>query len=134
MGVTEPLDLQSVTANPEEITLKPGEKKEIIVKIEQNPEYKDPVTIVFDFKYFRNVLGAQLPPGVTVAKESTSNPEWEKDRGKSHSGSHQGRQETFVRVNRLPIAVLARVSITFSITTNYTSNPIYLTTLPDAKE
>ncbi len=36
-------------------------------------------------------------------------------------------------VKRLPLAVLARVSITFSITTNYASNPIYLTILPDDK-
>jgi len=37
-------------------------------------------------------------------------------------------------VQRLPIAALARVSITFSITTNYASNPVYLTVLPSEQK
>ena len=35
-----------------------------------------------------------------------------------------------VPVEKLPIAILGRVAITFSITTNYASNPVLLTVLP----
>jgi len=132
VGVTEPLDLQSVTATPEDIALKPGEKKEISVTVKRNPEYQDPITIAMDFKYFRSILGAQLPPGVTVAKSSTAILNGKKTEAKVILEATRDARK-LVKVERLPIAVLARVSITFSITTNYASNPIYLTTMPDGK-
>ena len=69
------------------------------------------------------ILGAQLPTGVTVSKEST---------GRLSGDTLEGKivleaTDKALQVERLPIAVLARVPITFSITTNYASNPVYLT-------
>jgi hypothetical protein len=123
VGVTKPLDLTSVTAEPTEITLEPGGTAEIDVTIARSEGFTDPVTLAMSFDYFTNKLGEQLPPGVTVGKASSL---------RLAGGNLKGKvvleaSNSAVPVEKLPISVLARVSITFSITTNYGSNPIYLT-------
>jgi hypothetical protein len=126
VGVTAPLDLKSVTATPEEITLRPGEKAEIAVRIERSEEFTDPVTLAMAFDYFTQTFGAQLPPGVTMAAGSTTRLVGKQLEGKIVLAA----DDKALPVERLPIAVMARVSISFSITTNYASNPVYLTVLP----
>ncbi|HIE97057.1 MAG TPA: hypothetical protein EYG03_20040 [Planctomycetes bacterium] len=126
VGVTEPLDLLSVTAEPTEITLPRGGTAEFTVKIKRSAEFKESVTVAMSFMYFTNSFGDQLPPGVTLAKAST---------GRLAGDTLEGKiileaTDKALSVNRLPIAALARVPITFSITTNYASNPVYLT-IPD---
>lgn len=123
VGVVEPLDLQSVTAEPTELKLKRGGKAEFKVRIVRSEEFKEPVTLAMSFMYFTNSFGNQLPPGVTVAKSST---------GRLAGDTLEGTivleaTDKALPVQRLPIAALARVPITFSITTNYASNPVYLT-------
>lgn len=123
VGVTRPLDLLKVEATPSEVTLKPGEKKEITVHIERNDGFKDPVTLAMSFDYFSNKFGEQLPPGVTVGKASRLRLSGKTLEGKVILEA----SDKAVPVKRLPLTVLARVSITFSITTNYGTNPVYLT-------
>ncbi len=123
VGVTEPLDLLKVEATPSELTLKPGGKAEITVRIERSKGYKDPVTLAMAFKYFSTTYGNQLPPGVTVSKSSKARLTGNVLEGKIILEA----TDKAMPVERLPISVLARVSITFSITTNYGSNPVYLT-------
>jgi hypothetical protein len=123
VGVTKPLDLLKVEAEPDEVKLKPGEKAEIKVRIERQEGFTDPVTLAMSFDYFTSKFGEQLPPGVTVGKASKL-----RLAGKALEGTViLEADDKALAVARLPIAVLARVSITFSITTNYASNPIYLT-------
>ncbi|MDG1893991.1 MAG: hypothetical protein P8J37_03685 [Fuerstiella sp.] len=128
VGVTNPLDLLSVTADPKEITLPKGGQAEFTVKIKRNAEFKEPVTVAMSFMYFTNSFGDQLPPGVTLAKASTGRLAGETLEGKIILEA----TDKALTVNRLPIAALARVPITFSITTNYASNPVYLT-IPDTE-
>jgi hypothetical protein len=123
VGVTKPLDLLKVEATPSEITLKPGEKKEITVRIERQKGFADPVTLAMSFDYFSNKYGEQLPPGVTVAKASKLRLAGNNLEGKVILEA----SDKAIPVKRLPLSVLARVSITFSITTNYGTNPVYLT-------
>ena len=131
IGVTKPLDLLEVTATPSEIVLKPGESKEIKVKIKRSEVYKDPVTLATSFMYFRSKFGEQLPPGVTLSKKSKT-----RLAGKTLEGTlviEASKKATPVK--RFPFAAMARVGITFSITTNYASNVIYLTvTDPEGKD
>ena len=129
VGVTKPLDLLKVEATPAKITLKPGGKAEINVRIERHKEFKDPVTLAMAFKYFNSVLGAQLPPGVKMSSASKARLAGNAVEGKIILEA----TPKALPVQRLPISVLARVSITFSITTNYASNPIYLTIPPVKK-
>jgi hypothetical protein len=126
VGVTKPLDLLNVVAEPNELTLKPGGKQELKVRIERQDGFTDPVTLAMSFDYFTSKFGEQLPPGVTVAKASKL-----RLAGKVLEGTViLEASDKALAVEKLPVAVLARVSITFSITTNYASNPIYLTVLP----
>ena len=130
VGVVEPLDLLKVTATPAEITLKPGETKDIKVRIIRKEGFKDPVMIATEFKYSRSVIGAQLPKGITIAPGSTARLAGKKLEGTITLVADKDPKK-LVAVNKLPIAILARVSITFSITTNHASNPILLTVLPE---
>ena len=127
VAVTEPLDLLGVEASPAEITLKPGEQTEISFRVTRNKDFKDPVTIAMAFKYFAQTYGSQLPPGVTMEKGSTERIVGDKLEGKIILKADPKKS---VPVEKFPIAVLARVAITFSITTNYASNPVLLTVLP----
>lgn len=123
VGVTKPLDLLKVEAEPRDISLKPGGSQEITVRIERQEGFTDPVTLAMSFDYFSSKFGEQLPPGVTVAKASKL-----RLAGKTLEGKViLEASDKAVTVEKLPIGVLARVSITFSITTNYASNPLYLT-------
>lgn len=123
VGVTEPLDLKSVVATPEEVVLKPGDKATITVRIERNEGFTAPVTLDIQFKYFNTVLGDQLPPGVKLGNGSQLRLAGNQLEGKIVLECDKNA----VPVEKLPIAAIARVPITFSITTNYASNPIYLT-------
>lgn len=129
VGVVEPMDLLSVTATPSEVTLPRGGKAEIAVKIERSKEYKDPVSIEFTWMYFTSKLGEQLPPGVTLGKGSTARLSGNTLEGKLILEA----SASALPVEKLPIAVLAGVSISFSIDTKYASNPILLTVPDDAK-
>lgn len=123
VGVTKPLDLLEVTASPSEIVLKPGSSAEIKVKIKRSESYKDPVTLATAFTYFSSKFGAQLPPGVTVSKKSKT-----RLAGKTLEGTLIiEASDKAAPVKRFPFAAMARVGITFSITTNYASNVLYLT-------
>jgi hypothetical protein len=75
------------------------------------------------FDYFTTVFGAQLPPGVTVSPKSQTRLTGDRAKGMIILQA----DKTARPVSRLPIGVLARVSVSFSIATNYASNPLYLT-------
>lgn len=131
VGVTKPLDLLEVTASPTEVTLEPGKTAEIDVTIKRNEGFKDAVSLDMEFKYFTTVLGAQLPPGVKMSSKSKARLTGDTLSGKIILEA----TEKATPVERLPIAVVARVSITFSITTNYASDPVLLTVVdPTAKD
>ncbi|QDV21487.1 putative subtilase-type serine protease precursor [Gimesia panareensis] len=131
VGVTKPLDLLEVKATPSEITLKPGESAEIKVTIKRSEAYKDPVVLATAFEYFSSKFGQQLPPGVTLSKKSKT-----RLAGKTLEGTLIIEASDKAKpIKRFPFAAMARVGITFSITTNYASNVIYLTiTDPDGKD
>jgi hypothetical protein len=123
LAVTRPLDLTNVTAEPSEITLKRGGKSEIRVRIKRSPDYSEQVMFDMAFSFFSTRYGEQLPPGVSMSKESKT-----KLVGDDLEASIVlNASPEALCVDRLPIAVLARVPITYSIMTNYASNPIQLT-------
>jgi hypothetical protein len=127
VGVTEPLDLLKVEALPNEITLKPGETVEITVRIKRNKGFKDPVILAMGAMYAGSVvLWGQLPPGITMSKASKARLTGETLEGKIILQAGTGKNKP-APVKRFPIAVVAPVAIGFSISTNYGSNPLYLT-------
>jgi hypothetical protein len=123
VGVVEPLDLLEVEASTSEITLVPGGTAEFDVRIERAEGFNDPVTLSTEFDYFNSKFGEQLPPGVKVSSKSKL-----RLTGKTLAGKVVLEADAKAQpVERLPIAALARVSISFSITTNYCTGPVYLT-------
>ena len=123
LGVTRPLDLTRVTAAPTELTLRPGDRTEITLRIERSSQYSDQVLLDMSFSFFRTRFGEQLPPGVSMSPDSDA-----KLTGDDLEATIVlEAAPNALTVDRLPVAALARVPITHSIMTNYASNPIYLT-------
>ncbi len=123
VGVTEPLDLARVEASPTEITLEPGGRAEINVRIVRVEGNSDPVTLAMSHLYQKRSSGDQLPPGVTLSSESRTQLKG----NESKATIILEAAPDALPVERLPIAVMARVYITYSISTNYGSNPLHLT-------
>ena len=82
------------------------------------------------FLYGNSIIADQLPPGVTMSSESKA-----RLTGKTVEGTIVLEAATGDSapkpLKRFPIAVMGRISMSFSISTNYASNPIHLT-IPDA--
>lgn len=128
VGVTEPLDLARVEARPREITIAPGETAEIDIEVQRTPGNSDPVTLAMSHMYQTRSSGDQLPPGITVASGSRLQLKGDETAGKVVLQA----SEDALPVQQFSIAVMARVYVTYSISTNYASNPILLTVGPAA--
>jgi len=123
LGVTRPLDLIGVSATPANLKLKRGGSAAIEVRIRRNPKYKDQVLLDTAFSFFSRKYGQQLPPGVSMSSSSQLKLTGDTLVGKIILQANASA----LPVKRQPIAAIARVPITYSIMTNYASNPIYLT-------
>ena len=126
LAVTQPLDLTKVTAEPKEITLPRGGTAEITIRIQRSSEYSDQVLLDMAFSFFTTKYGQQLPNGVTMSASSETKLTGDDLEAKITLEANS----TALLVKRHPIAALARVPITYSIMTNYASNPMYLTVTP----
>jgi hypothetical protein len=125
VGVVDPMDLLSVKATPAELTLTPGGKGEIKVRIERNKDFSDAVTLDMAHVYFNSKLGEQLPPGVTMGKGSQLRLSGKTLEGKIILEAASSAPP----IERYPVAAMAAVSISFSINTKYASNPVFVTVL-----
>jgi hypothetical protein len=123
VGVTEPLDLVRVEASPSEINLKPGGRAEITVRIIRRDGNSDPATLAMRHMYYTNSCGDQLPPGVKLSTQSRT----QLKANESESTIILEAAKDALPVKNLPIAVMARVYVTYNISTNYASTPISLT-------
>ena len=123
VGVTEPLDLARVEASPTEITLEPGGRAEINVRITRAKGKSNPVTLAMSHMYYTNSAGDQLPPGVTLSADSRTQLKG----NESEATIILEASADAPGVQRLPIAIMARVYVTYNISTNYASTPIQLT-------
>ena len=126
VGVTNPLDLVKFEATPSEITLRPGEKVEIKVRVTRSKQFTGPIQLAMPFLYGNSIVADQLPPGVTMSSASQARLTGETVEGtiilEAASGADAPKP-----LKRFPIAVMGRISMSFSISTNYASNPIHLT-------
>jgi hypothetical protein len=123
VGVTAPLDLARVEAGPANITLTPGGRVEINVRIVRSPGNSDPVTLAMSHKYYTRSCGDQLPPGVTVSADSRMQLKGNETEAKIILEASLDA----LPVRQLPIAVMARVYVSYNISTNFASTPIRLT-------
>jgi hypothetical protein len=126
VGVTQPLDLVRVEASPTRIDLQPGESAEIKVKVVRQEGNTDPVTLAMCHKYYTRSCGDQLPPGVILSSKSRTQLKGDE----SEATIVLEAESDALPVNDLKIAVMARVYVTYNISTNYASTPISLTVAP----
>ena len=123
VGVTEPLDLVRVESSVNEITLEPGGQAEFRVLVDRQDGNSDPVTLAMSHMYYTNSCGDQLPPGVTLSADSKT----QLKANESEAKFILKASKDALPVNNLPIAVMARLYVTYNISTNYASTPISLT-------
>ena len=123
VGVTEPLDLVAVEASPTEITLEPGGRAEIHVKLVRSEGNTDPAILAMSHLYTGSSSGDQLPPGVTLSSDSQTQLKGTE----SEATIILEATKDALPVSNFPIAVMTRVYITYNISTNYASTPISLT-------
>ncbi len=126
VGVTQPLDLVSVETSPTSINLQPGGRAEIKVKVVRKEGNSDPVSLAMSHLYVTNSSGEQLPPGVSLSGDSRTQLKGDE----SEATIILEAAKDALPVSDLPIAVMARVYVTYNISTNYASSPISLTVSP----
>jgi hypothetical protein len=122
VAVTDRSDIERVEAGPREIVLKPGEEVRIPVTIRRRPDYNKDVNLDVLLSHLGRAYGNPLPPGVTVVE------------GKSKTALRAGNEGHIVLrvaadaapVERVPICVLAHVSINFVVKVSYASPPILI--------
>ena len=129
VGVTNPLDIVEFEATPSQITLRPGEKVEIKVRVKRSKEFTGPIQLGMPFLYGNSIIADQLPPGVTMSSDSKARLAGNVVEGTIilEAATGDGAPKP---LKQFPIAVMGRISMSFSISTNYASNPIHLT-IPD---
>ena len=127
VAVGEPGDLRSVKLSTDSITLKPGSTARVDVMIERAPGFIDNVTLDPKFDHLGRIFGDTLPAGVdidTKASKTLLN-------GTETRGYLTFRAlPTAKPVARRPVSVMANVSINFVMKATYSSQPLFVTTLP----
>ncbi len=123
VGVTEPLDLVRVESSVNEITLEQGGQVEFSVRVDRQEGNSDSVTLAMRHMYYTNSCGDQLPPGVTLSADSKT----QLKANETEARFILKADKDALLVSNLSIAVMARLYVTYNISTNYASTPISLT-------
>jgi hypothetical protein len=119
--VTDPSDILKVEVQPAELKMKPGQTVTLNVNVVRRKDFDKGVTLDVMLRHLGTIYANPLPAGVTMTG------------GKTLLGT--GNQGTIVlRVapdaapcDRVPICVLAHVSVNFVVKVSYASAPILLT-------
>jgi hypothetical protein len=126
VAVTDKSDIELVDVNPKEITLKPGQEVKIDVKLKRRPDFEGNVTLDVRLRHLGTVYGDPLPPGVTMEEGKSKTL-----LGKASTGHIILRAApNAAAIERIPISVVAHVSINFVVKIGYSSEPIWLTVRP----
>jgi hypothetical protein len=127
VAVGDPDDLRSVKLSTEAVTLKPGAAARVDVTIERAPGFTDNVLLDPTFDHLGRVFGNTLPPGVDVdAKASKTLLTGTQTQGYLTFRAAPNAKP----VERRPVPVMANVSINFVMKATYSSQPLFITTLP----
>ena len=121
-AVTQTSDIAAIQIEPSEIVLTPGQEVRLAVKIQRRSDFNKPVTLDIFLRHLGTVFGNPLPPGVTVVEN------------KSKTLLGVGGEGVIVLkaaadakpIERIPIAVLANVSVNFMVKMSYSSPIVWL--------
>ena len=122
VAVTDPSDILKVDVIPKSITLKPGEEVRLDVTIQRRPDYQKTVSLDVVLQHLGGVHGNPLPPGVTVVEGKSKTLLGTGSTGHITLKAAPNAQP----IDKVPISVLAHVSINFVVKISYASQPIQL--------
>jgi hypothetical protein len=123
VATVDALDLKSIRFQPGELTLKPGEKKSIEVRIERRPGFQEPVTLSVMSGMHVWVYGNCLPEGVTVDKTASRI----RLAGDQLTGTLVLEAAANAKpVKRQLVPILGEVSINFPLRMYYAGDPLWL--------
>ena len=115
-------DIVQVRVEPQEIVLEPGHEIQLKVTVQRRSDFDKGVSLDLLLRHLGTVFANPLPPGVTVAE------------GKSKTLIGAGNEGVIVLqaaanakpIERVPISVLANVSVNFMVKMGYSSPVIWL--------
>ncbi len=128
VAVAEPCDILAVTLSESEITLKPGESKQIDVTIQRAEGFDKNVTLDVEYKHLSSVFGNSLPEGVTVDSASSKTL---LTAGATEGSITLKAADNAVATQRQVGVVMASVSLNFVMKASYTSQPLLVTVEPN---
>jgi len=127
VSVNDPGDILSVTLSETEITLAPGETKQIDVIIDRAEGFDKNVTLDALYRHLAGVFGDSLPKGVTlVAGDSKT---------LLTAGATQGNltfkaDDKAEPAEKQQVAVMANVALNFVMKATYVGPPLFVTVTP----
>ena len=131
VSVQTPSDIQSLKLSTQEITLRPGEAVRIDVEMIRAEGFDKNISLDVLFKHLSSVWGDTLPKGVTL------------DGSKSKiliTGKETKGHITLIaddkieKVERQQVSVMANISLNFVMKATYSSQPLFITTVPNEGE
>src|SRR5262249_18834307 len=122
VAVTEPSDILEVEIDRKEITLRPGEEVKVEVTIKRRADYDKAVSLDVLLRHLGQVFGNPLPPGVTLVEGKSKTL-----LGTGNTGHIVLKAATDAApADRVPVCVMAHVSINFVVKVSYSSAPLLL--------
>jgi Bacterial pre-peptidase C-terminal domain len=117
VAVTEPGDILDIRVSPQEVVLKPGGEVRIEVEITRKPGYDKGVSLDIMLRHLGQVYGNTLPRGVTFAEGKSKTL-----LGSASKGYIVIKADaTAPEVEKVPVSVVACVSVNFVVKMSYSS-------------
>jgi hypothetical protein len=119
-----PSDILAVELSETELRLKPGESKQIAVKVQRNKDVTANILLDVTFNHLEQIYASSLPDGMKI------------DSAKSKTLLSGGASEGFITITADKTAtpvekqltcVMANISINFVMKATYASPPVYIT-------
>ncbi|MBP88060.1 MAG: hypothetical protein CMJ64_15270 [Planctomycetaceae bacterium] len=124
VSVGQPSDIVGVTLSEYDVKLKPGESKEIDIKIERAEGFEKNVTLDVTYNHLNSVYGSSLPQGVTLDKPKSKTLLT----GKTAEGKITlTATKDAPTVAKQQVSVMANVSLNFVMKATYASKPLLVT-------
>ncbi len=122
VGVTEKSDILAVEVTPTEVVLKPGQEVRLEVTLKRRPDYDKGVSLDILLRHLGRIFGNPLPPGVTIVEGKSKTLLGNASKGHIVLRAAPDAAE----VEKVPISVLAHVSVNFVVKVSYSSPAILL--------
>jgi hypothetical protein len=124
LSVGDRSDILAVSLSEYDITLKPGESKQIAIQIERSEGFDKNVTLDVTYNHLNSVYGSSLPQGVTLDKPKSKTLLT----GKTAEGHITlTAAKDAPAVAKQQICVMANVSLNFVMKATYASKPLSVT-------